>query len=86
MAKNLVYNALWRVNSGVACLKEVSMAKYASAEEAYDVAGSALQMHGGYGYMKEYPIERIWRDSRVLAIVGGTAEIMKEIVAKEMGL
>ncbi|MFZ5631510.1 MAG: acyl-CoA dehydrogenase family protein [Bacillota bacterium] len=86
MARHLVYNALWLISNGKNCLKEVSMAKYAAAEAAYDVAGSALQMHGGYGYMKEYPIERIWRDSRVLAIVGGTVEIMKEIVAGEMGL
>lgn len=86
MAQNLVYHALWLMTSGRNCLKEVSMAKYVAAEAAYDVAGSALQMHGGYGYMKEYPIERIWRDSRVLTIVGGTSEVMKEIIAKEMGL
>jgi long-chain-acyl-CoA dehydrogenase len=44
-----------------------------------------LQLHGGYGYMEEYPIARMWRDSRAQRIYGGTSEIMKEIVGRSMG-
>jgi len=53
---------------------------------AYHVADEALQFHGGYGYMMEYPIQRFWRDSRLGRIGGGTDEIMLEIISKQMGL
>ncbi len=65
---------------------EVSMAKYWTTEMARRVADECLQLHGGYGYCEEYPIARAWRDVRVMSIFAGTNEIMKNIVAKMMGL
>lgn len=65
---------------------EVSMAKYWITETAKNVADCCLQLHGGYGYCEEYPIARAWRDVRVMSIFAGTNEIMKSIVAKNMGL
>jgi acyl-CoA dehydrogenase len=50
------------------------------------VAYDCVQLHGGYGYMREYPIERFFRDYRLMTIGGGTSEIMKEIIAKQMRL
>jgi alkylation response protein AidB-like acyl-CoA dehydrogenase len=50
------------------------------------MADEALQLHGGYGYMMEYPIQRFWRDSRLIRIGAGTDEIMREIISKQMGL
>lgn len=65
---------------------EVSMAKFWITEMAKNVADCCLQLHGGYGYCEEYPIARAWRDVRVMSIFAGTNEIMKGIVAKNMGL
>ncbi len=65
---------------------DVSMAKYWTTEMACRVADRCLQLHGGYGYMEEYPIARAWRDLRVMRIFAGTNEIMKGIAAKFMGL
>ena len=60
------------------------MAKLFSAQMAARVADAALQIHGGYGYMMEYPVQRYWRDIRLSRIGGGTDEIMKEIIANEI--
>jgi acyl-CoA dehydrogenase len=65
---------------------DVSMAKYWTTEMACKVADRSLQLHGGYGYMEEYPIARAWRDLRVMRIFAGTNEIMRGIAAKFMGL
>jgi alkylation response protein AidB-like acyl-CoA dehydrogenase len=65
--------------------EEAAGAKYATSELQFEVVDRCLQLHGGYGYMEEYPIARIWRDSRVQRIYGGTSEIMKEIVGRSMG-
>lgn len=67
-------------------VSEVSMAKYWITDMAKRVADGCLQLHGGYGYCEEYPVARAWRDVRVMSIFAGTNEIMKEIVAKRMGL
>lgn len=61
---------------------EASAAKLWHSEEQFQLADMALQLHGGAGYMNEYPIARLWRDSRVTRIYGGTSEIMKELVAR----
>ena len=61
---------------------EASAAKLWHSEEQFKLADMALQLHGGAGYMNEYPIARLWRDSRVTRIYGGTSEIMKELVAR----
>ena len=61
-----------------------AMAKYWSSERAQQVADTCLQLHGGYGYMEEYPIARAWTDLRVSQIYAGTTEIMKEIIARSL--
>ncbi len=71
---------------GEAVVTEVSMAKAWIPEMANRVAYHGQQLHGGYGYMEEYPICRFYRDVRVIPIFAGTTEIMKQIVAKNMGL
>ncbi len=63
---------------------EASMAKWWCTEMQFRVADTCLQLFGGYGYMKEYPISRLWADARVQRIYGGTTEIMKEIIARGM--
>jgi len=67
-------------------VKEISMVKLFTAEMAQRVAYDCVQLHGGYGYMREYAIERFFRDIRLLTIGGGTSEIMKDIIAKQMAL
>lgn len=62
----------------------VAMAKWWTTERAMSVADECLQLHGGYGYMTEYPISRVWVDNRVQKIYGGTNEIMKEIIARSL--
>jgi acyl-CoA dehydrogenase len=85
-ARQLVYTTAWRVQRGEQVLKEVSMCKLFAAQAAFRVADEALQMHGGAGYMNEYLIARVWRDTRALRIAAGTDEIMREIIAKQLGL
>jgi alkylation response protein AidB-like acyl-CoA dehydrogenase len=85
-ARQLNYHCLRMVLAERPCLKEVSMAKIFACEMADRVATTCLQLHGGYGYMKEYRIERFFRDARLNTIGGGTTEIMKEIIGKLIGL
>jgi acyl-CoA dehydrogenase len=85
-AKALVYQVAARIDAGEYCVKEVSMAKNVAAETAVDVTYDAVQIHGGMGYMRESLVERLSRDARLLPIGGGTQEIMKEIIAKSIGL
>jgi alkylation response protein AidB-like acyl-CoA dehydrogenase len=63
---------------------EASAAKLFHTELQWEVCDAALQLHGGAGYMNEYPIARLWRDARVQRIYGGTSEIMKEVVARSL--
>jgi acyl-CoA dehydrogenase len=85
-ARSLTYHALRMVVAGEDATKEVSMAKWYSNELAWKVADEALQVHGGYGYMMEFPVQRAWRDARLGPIGGGTTEIMKEVIGRLMGL
>ena len=85
-ARQLTYHALWLYTQKIPCTKEVSMAKIAATEADVKVADRALQIHGGYGYMMEYPVQRAWRDARLGPIGAGTNEIMREIIAKELDL
>ena len=62
----------------------ITRAKLLATETAISVVDDALQLHGGYGYMEEYPICRAYRDIRLLTIGGGTSEIMREILAQEL--
>ena len=85
-ARSLTYGALRRVVAGEHATREVSMAKWYATELAWRVADEALQVHGGYGYMMEYPVQRAWRDARLGPIGGGTTEVMKEIIGRSYGL
>jgi acyl-CoA dehydrogenase len=85
-ARWLTYAACLKFQGGEDAVKEISMVKLFSGEMAQKVAYDCVQLHGGYGYMREYPIERFFRDIRLLTIGGGTSEIMKEIIAKQMEL
>ena len=82
MCKEYNYSIAKRLNEGVYVVKEASMSKLLSTKMADEVIYDALQMLGGYGYMEEYPMARLFRDSRLGPIGGGTSEILKEIIAK----
>lgn len=84
--KTLVYQIAHRMDAGEFLVEEVSMAKNLAAELAVDVCYDAVQLHGGMGYMRESLVERLSRDARLLPIGGGTQEVMKEIIAKQMNL
>jgi acyl-CoA dehydrogenase len=85
-ARDLTYHALRLFADGEDATREVTMAKLASQRAAFEVADEAVQLHGGAGYMKEYEVERAARDTRLGPIGGGTDEIMKEILGKQLGL
>lgn len=76
--------ALQRHLEGRLSVQEASAAKLWHAELQWEICDAALQLHGGAGYMNEYPIARIWRDARVQRIYGGTSEIMKEIIGRAL--
>jgi acyl-CoA dehydrogenase/citronellyl-CoA dehydrogenase len=84
--RQMTYANAYRFAKGEISSKEIAMTKLAISQMAHWVADRALQIFGGYGYMEEYPIARIWRDTRLYRIGGGTDEIMKEIIADRMGL
>jgi acyl-CoA dehydrogenase len=85
-ARSLTYHALRMMVAGEDATREVSMAKWYTAELAWRVADEVLQVHGGYGYVTEFPAERAWRDARLGPIGGGTTEVMKEVIGRLMGL
>ncbi len=85
-ARQLVYSVAWAFQNGDYPVREISMAKLFAAQAAFRVVDRALQIHGGYGYMMEYPVQRYWRDIRLSRIGGGTDEVMREIIAKELDL
>ena len=82
----LTYSALRLLTSGRDALREVTAAKLYTQRAAVEVADEAVQVHGGYGYMREYEVERVLRDARLGPIGGGTDEIMKEILGRGLGL
>jgi acyl-CoA dehydrogenase len=83
-ARHLVYHAASLYAAGQECASQVSMAKLFATEVANRVAYQAVQLHGGYGYMREFPVERFFRDVRLWTIASGTSEIMREIIAKRL--
>jgi alkylation response protein AidB-like acyl-CoA dehydrogenase len=85
-ARNLVYNTAWRIENGEYPVRDISIAKLYASRIAVEVADECLQIHGGAGYMKEYGIERAWRDLRLNRIGAGTDEIMLEVIGKSFGL
>ena len=86
VAREYTYHAALLMQAGKNPIKEVSMAKNFATQAADEVTDRAVQIFGGMGYMRESRVERYYRDARILSIGGGTTEIMKEIIAKQMGL
>lgn len=84
VARNTVYKAAWLKDQGRPFSKEASIAKYFASEMAFDVCDEAIQIFGGYGYMKQFEVERYLRDVKLLEIGEGTSEIQKIIIAKHI--
>jgi acyl-CoA dehydrogenase len=83
-AKLLVYRAAELRTKGIPCGKEASMAKLFASKTAVDVSTEAIQVYGGYGYTKDYPVERLFRDAKVTEIYEGTSEIQRMVIGKHL--
>ena len=86
IARVFVDRCITELNAGALSISDAAMAKWWTTELQNKVAAKCLQLHGGYGYMSEYPISKAYADSRIQTIYGGTTEIMKEIIGRTMGL
>jgi len=84
-ARTMMWRAAWLFDQG-ASMREAAMAKLFASEVAQRVTWEAVQIHGGYGYITEFAVERFWRDARLLTITEGTSEIQLTIIARELGL
>ncbi|MGP4080392.1 acyl-CoA dehydrogenase family protein [Pseudalkalibacillus sp. R45] len=85
LARTMVYKAAWLKDQGRKFAKEASMAKLYASEICMEVCTQAIQIHGGYGYMKDYHVERFYRDGRLLEIGEGTSEVQRMVIARELG-
>ena len=83
-ARQLVWHAASMKDAGMPCLKEAAMAKLLASEMAEKVCSDALQIHGGYGYLADFPVERIYRDVRVCQIYEGTSDIQKILIGRAL--
>jgi short-chain 2-methylacyl-CoA dehydrogenase len=84
--RNLVYKAAWLKDQGRPFAKEAAMAKLYTGELAHRAANESLQIHGGYGFMEESAISRLYRDQKILEIGEGTNEVQRMVIAKHLGL
>ena len=84
VSREYTYRVAAKIGAGVNQIKEISMAKNFACSTSDKVTYDAVQIFGGYGFMRGYPVERLYRDNRVLSIGGGTTEIMKEIISKHI--
>ncbi len=85
LARNMVYKAAWLKDQGRVFKKEAAMAKLYASEMCMKVCDQAVQIHGGYGYMKEYQVERYFRDAKLLEIGEGTSEVQRMVIARQIG-
>jgi short-chain 2-methylacyl-CoA dehydrogenase len=85
-ARLLTYRAAWLKDQGRPYTTEAAIAKLRASETAVDVAREAVQVHGGYGYTEEFPVARAYRDAKVLEIGEGTSEILRLVIARDLGL
>jgi len=85
LARNLLYKACWLKDNGKPFSKEAAMSKLYCSEIAREVCDEAVQIHGGYGLMKDYDIERFYRDQRLLQIGEGTSEIQRLVISRQIG-
>jgi alkylation response protein AidB-like acyl-CoA dehydrogenase len=83
-ARNLLYKAAWLKQQGRPFTKEAAMAKLFATEMAERVCRDAIQVHGGYGYSSEYPVERLYRDARLMTIGEGTSEVQRMVIARNV--
>ncbi|HEX3882228.1 MAG TPA: acyl-CoA dehydrogenase family protein [Stellaceae bacterium] len=83
-ARGLILDAAQRRDDGEPCLKEAAMAKLFASEMAERVCSAAIQIHGGYGYLSDFPVERIYRDVRVCQIYEGTSDIQRLVISREL--
>ena len=83
-SKLLVFHAAWLKDQGKPINKEAAMAKLFASETAMEVTREAIQVHGGYGYVKDYDVERFFRDAKILEIGEGTSEIQRMIISREI--
>ncbi|WP_312469415.1 acyl-CoA dehydrogenase family protein [Rhizobium sp.] len=83
-ARQLVFHAAGLREAGLPCLSEASMAKLFASEMAERVCSDAIQIHGGYGYMSDYPVERIYRDVRICQIYEGTSDVQRMVIARNL--
>lgn len=86
LARNLLYKACWLKDQGRPFALEAAMSKLYCSEIAKEVADEAVQIHGGYGLMKDYPVERFYRDQRLLQIGEGTSEIQRLVISRHIGV
>ena len=82
----LTYQAATMKTQGIRCTKEAAMAKLFASETAMWVTTKAVQMFGGYGYTKDYPMERMMRDAKITEIYEGTSEVQRIVISANMGL
>ena len=85
-ARTMLWRAAWLFDQGAPCMREAAMAKLFASEVAQSVTWEAMQIHGGYGYITEFPVERFWRDARLMTITEGTSEVQLILIAREIGL
>src|SRR5699024_9470146 len=85
LARNMVLKAAWLNDQGKPFSKEAAYAKLFATETAVKSANEAIQIHGGYGYMREYEVERYLRDAKLLVIGEGTSEIQRVVIARQLG-
>ena len=83
-ARLLNYRAAWMLDHGMRVTRESSMAKLFASEAAVRIAGEAVQIHGGYGYIKDYPVEKFYRDVKLCTIGEGTSEIQRLVIARQL--
>jgi len=84
VSHQMVLHAATLRDAGAPCLKEASMAKLFASEMAEKVCSQALQIHGGYGYLTDFPVERIWRDVRVCQIYEGTSDVQRIVISRAL--
>ena len=84
VARQYYIHAARLLEAGASCAKEAAIAKLVASEMGEKVCSDALQIHGGYGYLKDFPVERYYRDVRVCKIYEGTSDIQKQIIARSL--
>jgi len=83
-ARQLIWHAASLKDAGEPCLKQAAMAKLFASEMAERVCSDAIQIHGGYGYLEDFPVERIYRDVRVTQIYEGTSDIQRILIGRAL--